>query len=71
MRDPTADGAGVAEDFARDLADAVRYALDPPQETPISAAVYGGVAEDIPGVDEMLQDLMFQYLDATQDGPGA
>ncbi len=60
---------GVVEKFAEDLEAAVKYALDPPRETPASAAIYGGVPKDIPGVDEMVKDLLVRYLDGCQSLP--
>ena len=62
---------GVVDRFARDLADAIPYALDPPNETPVSAAIYGGVPKEIPGVKEMVMDMLFKYLDQCQDLPSA
>jgi hypothetical protein len=59
----------VVEKFAEDLAAAVKYALDPPNETPISAAIYGGVPKEVPGVQEMVKGLLFKYLDSCQDLP--
>jgi sphinganine-1-phosphate aldolase len=61
---------GVVERFAKDIADAIPYALDPPNETPISAAIYGGVPKD-PGAQEMVKGILFRYLDQCQDLPGA
>ena len=60
---------GVVERFAEDLAAAVKYALDPPTEAPISAAIYGGVPKEVPGIQEMVKGALFQYLDACQDLP--
>ncbi len=59
---------GVVDRFAKDLADAVVYAQDPPNETPISAAIYGGVP-DVPGAQEMVMGMLFKYLDQCQDLP--
>jgi len=63
--------AGVVERFAKDLADAIPYALNPKNETPISAAIYGGVPKDVPGVQEMVKGMLFKYLDQCQDLPSA
>jgi hypothetical protein len=60
---------GVVETFAKDLGDAVTYALDPPRDTPLSAAIYGGVPKDVPEVQEMVRGILFDYLDACQDLP--
>lgn len=62
---------GVVEKFAADLADAVRYALAPPRETPLSAAIYGGVPREVPGVRELVKGALVKYLDACQDLPGS
>ena len=62
---------GVVERFAKDLADAIPYALDPPNETPISAAIYGGLPKDVPGVQDMVMGMLFKYLDQCQDLPSA
>jgi glutamate/tyrosine decarboxylase-like PLP-dependent enzyme len=62
---------GVVEAFSKDLADAVTYALDPPRDTPLSAAIYGGVPKDVPEVQEMVRGILFDYLDACQDLPHA
>lgn len=62
---------GVVERFTKDLADAVPYALDPPNEKPISGAIYGGVPKDTPGADEMVMGILFKYLDRCQDLPDA
>jgi glutamate/tyrosine decarboxylase-like PLP-dependent enzyme len=60
---------GVVEKFAEDLAAAVKYALDPPNEAPISAAIYGGVPKEVPGIQEMVKGALFKYLDSCQDLP--
>jgi sphinganine-1-phosphate aldolase len=59
---------GVVDLFAKDLADSIPYALDPPNEKPISAAIYGGVPDE-PGADEMVMGILFRYLDQCQDLP--
>ncbi len=61
---------GVVEKFALDLDAAVKYSLDPPNETPVSAAIYGGVPNE-PGVQERVKGMLFRYLDSCQDLPGA
>ncbi len=60
---------GVVERFAEDLAAAVKYALAPANETPVSAAIYGGVPNEVPGVQDMVKGVLFDYLDACQDLP--
>ncbi|MCP3987152.1 MAG: aspartate aminotransferase family protein [bacterium] len=60
---------GVVEKFAEDLDAAVQYALDPPNDVPISAAIYGGVPKDVPGIQEMVKGALFRYLDSCQDLP--
>ena len=60
---------GVVERFAEDLAAGVKYALDPPTEAPISAAIYGGVPKEVPGIQEMVKGALFKYLDSCQDLP--
>jgi len=62
---------GVVEKFAKDLAEAIPYALDPPNETPISAAIYGGVPKDVPGREEQIMNVLFKYLDSCQELPNA
>ena len=61
---------GVVERFASDLDEAIKYALNPPIETPKSGAIYGGVPKDIPGIDDMVKDLLVNYLDNCSDVPG-
>jgi glutamate/tyrosine decarboxylase-like PLP-dependent enzyme len=60
---------GVVDKFATDLADSIPYALDPPIEQPKSGAIYGGVPEGIPGVDELVQKMLVDYLDQCSDLP--
>ena len=60
---------GVVDTFARDLGDAVRYALHPSRDTPASGAVYGGAPKGIPEVRQMISDFMVGFLDASQDVP--
>jgi hypothetical protein len=57
---------GVVDAFARDLDEAVRYALNPPRETPASGAVYGGAPKGVPEVQKMINDFMVGFLDASQ-----
>lgn len=60
---------GVVERFATDLEKAVAYALDPPSETPRSAAIYGGYPKENAEAEEMVLGILFQYLDQCQDLP--
>ncbi|MDJ0786486.1 MAG: aminotransferase class V-fold PLP-dependent enzyme [Myxococcota bacterium] len=60
---------GVVDKFAEDLAAAIPYALDPPVEQPKSGAIYGGVPKGIPGVDDMVKNLLVDYLDRCGDVP--
>lgn len=60
---------GVVEAFAKDLADAVAYAQAHADETPESAAIYGGMPAEIPGLREMIQDAIVGLMDATLDVP--
>lgn len=60
---------GVVDRFAADLADAVAYARNPDLGAPKSAAIYGGVPKEIPGVDEMVKQLLVDYLDKCSDLP--
>ncbi len=65
-------GAGVAETFAADLADAVTYALTPGLGQPRSAGVYGvgaGVEGGLAALPpEALTGLIAMFLDALTDG---
>jgi glutamate/tyrosine decarboxylase-like PLP-dependent enzyme len=60
---------GVVETFAKDLDEAVRYALNPPRDTPATGAIYGGAPKGIPEVRKMISDFMVGFLDASQDVP--
>ena len=60
---------GVTETFARDLDEAVRYALNPPRDMPATGAIYGGAPKGIPEVRQMIADFMVGFLDASQDVP--
>jgi len=61
--------AGVVKAFSEDLDAAVVYALGRADETPRSAAIYGGVPKELPGVDEMVKTMLVDYLDSCQDLP--
>lgn len=61
---------GVVESFANDLAEGVKYALSPPNDQPLSGAIYGGV----PGgpteeAGSFIREVMFDMLDKMQDVP--
>jgi len=59
---------GVLDAFRADLADAVPYALDPPQEQPFSGAIYGGVpGGPTPEAGALVREVMFGLLDNMQD----
>jgi len=60
---------GVVERFAADLQDAVAYALHPAIDKPKSGAIYGGVPKEIPGVDELVKQMLVDYLDKCGDVP--
>jgi glutamate/tyrosine decarboxylase-like PLP-dependent enzyme len=61
---------GVAEAFAADLAEAVPYALEHRDETPQSAAVYGGVAGGMNDeADEFIRQVMADMMDKHQGLP--
>lgn len=61
---------GVAERFAADLAEAVPYAVEHKDETPGSAAVYGGVAGGMTDeADEFIRDVMADMMDKHQGLP--
>jgi sphinganine-1-phosphate aldolase len=54
----------VADQFAADLADAVAIARERKDETPFSAAIYGGVAGGLTDeADEMIRGVMADLLD--------
>jgi glutamate/tyrosine decarboxylase-like PLP-dependent enzyme len=55
---------GVLENFARDLADGVAYAKNPPQEKPKSSAIYGG---DAPGVDMQDETIAQMFMVGAMD----
>ena len=52
---------GVLEAFTSDLADAVEYAKNPPQEKPKSQSIYGSLPPEAQGfVHQVLVDMMDQ-----------
>ncbi len=62
--------AGVAEAFARDLDEAVAYAVEHKDETPGSAAVYGGVAGGMTDeADDFIRGIMADMMDKHQGLP--
>ncbi|MCX7621051.1 MAG: pyridoxal-dependent decarboxylase [Acidimicrobiales bacterium] len=61
---------GVAETFATDLADAVEYAKQHKDESPMSAAIYGGVAGGLTDeADEFIRAVMADMMDQQQGLP--
>ena len=61
---------GVVEAFTDDLAQAVEYAVEHKDETPKSAAVYGGVAGGMTDeADEFIRTLMADMMDKHQAVP--
>ena len=55
---------GVTEQFAADLADAVAVAKQRKDETPFSAAIYGGVAGGLTDeADDLIRSVMTDLLD--------
>ncbi|HZJ25934.1 MAG TPA: pyridoxal-dependent decarboxylase [Acidimicrobiia bacterium] len=63
---------GVVETFATDLADAVAYAHEHRDETPKSAAIYGGVAGGMSDeADELIRGVMAQMMDGHQQIPAS
>jgi sphinganine-1-phosphate aldolase len=61
---------GVAEKFAADLAEAVAYGLERKDETPMSAAIYGGVAGGLDDeADEFIRMVMADMMDRHQSVP--
>ena len=61
---------GVAERFAADLADAVAYGLEHADESPMSAAIYGGVAGGLDdAADEFIRMVMADMMDGHQSVP--
>ncbi len=56
--------AGVADQFAADLAGAVAYARERKDEAPFTAAIYGGVAGGLTDeADELIRSVMGDLLD--------
>jgi hypothetical protein len=61
---------GVADAFARDLADAVQYALEHKDEPAKSGAIYGGVAGGMTNeADEFIRTVMADMMDEQQALP--
>ncbi len=61
---------GVAERFAVDLNEAVAYAREHAGETPMSAAIYGGVAGGLNDeADEFIRSVMADMMDRQQSVP--
>lgn len=61
---------GVAERFATDLAEAVAYGLEHKDETPMSAAIYGGVAGGLDDdSDQFIRMVMADMMDRHQSVP--
>jgi sphinganine-1-phosphate aldolase len=61
---------GVVETFSADLAEAVPYAVEHRDETPSSAAVYGGVAGGMTDeADEFIRQVMADMMDKHQGLP--
>jgi glutamate/tyrosine decarboxylase-like PLP-dependent enzyme len=62
---------GVAERFASDLDEAVAYAREHKDETPRTAAVYGGIPGGMTAeADELVQQVMAHMMDQQQSLPG-
>jgi sphinganine-1-phosphate aldolase len=60
---------GVVEAFAKDLADAVEYAKNPPREKPATGAIYGGLPQGVPQIHEMVRSVMVAMVDSMHDVP--
>src|SRR5690606_5598172 len=61
---------GVVEKFAADLAEAVAYAKNPPQEKPKSGGVYGGGAEGVNADDyDFVRMFLVGAMDAMTEYP--
>jgi sphinganine-1-phosphate aldolase len=61
---------GLADEFAKDLADAIPYAHEHKAEKPLSAAVYGGVEGGMTNeADEFIRAVMEDMLDKHQGLP--
>ena len=61
---------GVVEAFRSDLAEGVAYGIEHKDETPMSAAIYGGVpGGPTPEAEEFVREIMISMLDDMQDIP--
>jgi len=61
---------GVVDAFATDLADAVSYAMQPPQPEPQSGGVYGGAGSELDLTNPDIARMFFTFaLDAFTDYP--
>ncbi len=60
---------GVVEAFAKDLAEAVEYAKNPPREKPATGAIYGGLPKGVPQLQEMVRSVMVAMVDSMHDVP--
>jgi glutamate/tyrosine decarboxylase-like PLP-dependent enzyme len=61
---------GLADAFAEDLAEAVKYAHEHQDETPMSGAIYGGVEGGLTDeADEFIRSVMTDMLDKHQGLP--
>ena len=64
--------AGLVDDFAADLTDAVRYAHDHRDETPKSGAIYGGIpGGPTPEADGFIRTVMTEMMDRQQGLPAS
>ena len=62
--------AGVVERFAADLAEAVPYALAPPDPRPRSGSLYGAQGMQVAEADEAaLRERIYGYMDSTLEQP--
>jgi sphinganine-1-phosphate aldolase len=60
----------VVEAFRTDLAEGVAYGIEHKDETPMSAAIYGGVpGGPTPEAEEFVREIMISMLDDMQDIP--
>lgn len=60
---------GLVETFAKDLAEAVEYAKNPPREKPVTGAIYGGLPKGVPAIQKAVRKVMVEMLDAYQAVP--